>query len=282
MTLRLGTRGSALARAQSRWLADHVEQATGVTVALVIIKTRGDRIVDRPLQQVGGKGLFTKEIEEAQLVNEVDFAVHSMKDLPTEEPEGLVVAAIPKRADPRDVLVGMELSALAQGAVVGTGSLRRALQLRALRPDIEIRGIRGNVDTRVRKQRDGDYDAVVVAAAGLNRLGRGNEADYSFSVEEMIPAVGQGALAVQCRAENTRVRDLLRQVADLETEQCVAAERSFLVAMEGGCSVPAGCYAWISGDQLTVRGFFEDSGAKEVVGSVTDGDSLGRQLADMM
>ncbi len=201
--LRLGTRGSLLARTQSQHVADAIAAATGRQVELIIITTRGDQIRDRPLQQVGGKGLFTKEIEDAMLSHEIDLAVHSMKDMPTESPSGLTITAVPERVDPRDALVGATLDELARGAVVGTGSVRRAMQLRALRPDLEIRGIRGNVDTRIRKQRDGDYHAIVLAIAGLTRLRRTGEVAEAFGVSIMIPAVGQGALAVQCRSDDT-------------------------------------------------------------------------------
>ena len=172
-TLRLGTRGSVLARTQSGIVADAITEATGLAVELVIIKTTGDRVTDRPLQQVGGKGLFTKEIEDALLAGEVDFAVHSMKDMPTDNPPGLVIACVPERVDPRDALVGAALDALPEGAVVGTGSVRRALQLRELRPDLEIKGIRGNVDTRIQKQRDGEYDVDRRPREGDRQLGLG-------------------------------------------------------------------------------------------------------------
>lgn len=242
-TLRLGTRGSALARTQSGMVADALTRATGAAVDLVIIKTRGDQVADRPLQQVGGKGLFTKEIEDALLAGEVDFAVHSMKDMPTDAPEGLVFGAVPERVDPRDVLVGAHLRDLPQGAVVGTGSVRRVLQLKALRPDLDVRGIRGNVDTRVEKQRRGEYAAVVLALAGLTRLGRAGDVTEVLAVEQMVPAVGQGALAVQCRRADARVLGILQALHHEPTALCVAAERAFLLEVSGGCSAPAACHA---------------------------------------
>lgn len=242
-TLRLGTRGSQLATTQSGIVADTVTRATGIPVELVIIKTRGDQVVDRPLAAVGGKGLFTKEIEEALLAGEVDFAVHSMKDMPTENPDGLVIGAIPERVDPRDVLVGARLEELPHGAVIGTGSVRRTLQLLALRPDLDIRGIRGNVDTRIEKQRRGEYAAVMLALAGLTRLGRAADATHALSVDEMIPAVGQGALAVQCRRDDDEVLKILEQIHHPETGLCVGAERAFLIEVQGGCSAPAACHA---------------------------------------
>jgi len=242
-SLRLGTRGSPLATVQSGMVADALALATGVRVELVVIRTRGDDTIDRPLQQVGGKGLFTKEIEEALWREDVDFAVHSLKDLPTEQPEGLVIASIPERADARDVMVGSTLDGLAKGAVVGTGSVRRALQLSALRPDLQVRGIRGNVDTRLRKQREGTYDAVVLALAGLQRLGLADAVTEVLDVDRMIPAVGQGALAVQCRAGDVDVLRTLEAIHHQPTSLCVETERAFLARIGGGCSAPAACHA---------------------------------------
>jgi hydroxymethylbilane synthase len=246
--IRLGTRGSQLAMTQSGRVADALSLATGVRVDLVVIRTKGDDVADKPLQMVGGKGLFTKEIEDALIANEVDVAVHSLKDMPTETPPGLVIACVPERADPRDAIVGSTVDALAQGAVVGTGSLRRTLQLRALRPDVVVRGIRGNVDTRIRKQREGDYDAVLLALAGLERLGLTAAATEAIDIDRMVPAVGQGALAVQCRTADREVLALVDTIHHKPTGVCVEAERAFLVAIEGGCSVPAACHArWVDG-----------------------------------
>jgi hydroxymethylbilane synthase len=255
-TWRLATRGSQLARAQSTLVAKALEAAIGEPVELLIVRTRGDAITDRPLSQVGGKGLFTKEIEEALYAGDADFAVHSLKDLPTDDPPGLIVAATPERADPRDVLVGATLDALKPGAVVGTGSARRRLQLLARRPDLEVRGIRGNVDTRIAKQVRGEYDAVVLAAAGLDRLGRGDEALQRLDPAVMCPAVGQGALAIQCREDDAAMRERLAHLHDATTGIAITAERAFLDALQGGCSVPAACHAVVDGDQLTIRGFF--------------------------
>ncbi len=246
--LRLGTRGSQLALTQSGHVAEALTAATGVPVELVTIKTRGDRVTDRPLQQVGGKGLFTKELEDALLGGDIDLAVHSMKDMPTEGPPGLVVACVPERVDPRDAVVGARLDDLGPGAVVGTGSVRRALQLRALRSDLQVRGIRGNVDTRIAKQRAGEYDAILLAMAGLERLGRAAEATEALTVDRMVPAVGQGALAVQCRSGDRRVQGLLEAIHHQPSALCVMAERAFLTVVSGGCSAPAACHAWIEGD----------------------------------
>ena len=280
---RLGTRGSMLARTQSGHVAEALESASGHPVELVIIKTRGDEVQDRPLAQVGGKGLFTKEIEEALLAGTVDLAVHSMKDLPSENPPGLIVAGIPLREDPRDVLVGSPLADLSAGDVVGTGSLRRMLQLRALIPGLEIRGLRGNVDTRVRKQRDGEYKSVVLAAAGLSRLGRADDIGERLDVDAMIPAVGQGALAVQCREDDAEVRGWLEKMTDPATADAVAAERGFLIALGGGCSVPAACHATVEGDNLRIRAFLgaEDGRAEREIVVCTRGDGrrVGGEIA---
>jgi hydroxymethylbilane synthase len=253
-TLRLGTRGSLLARTQSQQVADSITAATGVAVELVIIKTTGDRVQDRPLQEVGGKGLFTKEIEDALIDGRVDFAVHSMKDMPTENPPELEIASVPKRVDPRDVLIGAKLADLPRGAVVGTGSVRRQLQLRALRPDLVLKGIRGNVDTRIAKQQAGDYDAIVLAAAGITRLGKQDEITDALSVEAMIPAVGQGALALQCRRDDAATKAILDKIHHEPSAICVAAERAFLEAVSGGCSAPAACHAVWDGDEIVATG----------------------------
>lgn len=282
-TWRLGTRGSDLAVTQSQTVADALQALTGERVELVIIKTKGDAIRDRPLSQVGGKGVFTKEIEDAMLAHEVDLAVHSMKDMPTEDPPGLVIAGVPERADPHDALVGSTLAALPAGAVVGTGSARRAMQVQAARPDVEVRGIRGNVETRIRKMRDGDYDAVVLAAAGLARLGLLDQADEILTVKQMVPAVGQGALAVQCRADDAVLRGHLEALTHGETWVAVQAERAFLRELEGGCSVPAACHAVIDDGRLRLWSFFgRDDGAwvgESGIAEVEHPASAGRELA---
>ncbi len=283
--IRLGTRGSQLARTQSQWVADRLFEATGRRVELVIIQTRGDQVTDRPLAAVGGKGLFTKEIEDALLAGTVDFAVHSMKDMPTDQPPGLVFGATPVREDARDVIVGGTLSQLAQGAVVGTGSARRAAQIAAVRPDLDIQGIRGNVDTRIAKQRRGDYDAVVLAAAGIARLGRSGEVDEFIDPAVVVPAVGQGALAVQCRAGDGRILELLAGIHHPSTQTCVDAERAFLVRLQGGCSVPAGAHAQLIGEDLIVRGFYASEGElrrHEVRGGMAHAVELGTELADAL
>jgi hydroxymethylbilane synthase len=257
--------------------------ATGVPVELVIIRTRGDEIVDRPLRDVGGKGLFTKEIEDALLSRAVDFAVHSLKDLPVDGPAGLVVHAIPERADPRDALIGAPLGDLPEGARVGTGSPRRRLQLAAIRPDLRFEELRGNVDTRVRRQREGDFDAVVLACAGLDRLGRGDDIAERLPPDVIVPAVGQGALALQCRAEDRVTCDLLSALHHGPTAIAVAAERAFLAAIGGSCHVPAACHAVVDGPHVVARAFFaDDQGRVRTARRVADPlhvHALGNELA---
>jgi hydroxymethylbilane synthase len=272
--LKLGTRGSLLATTQSGLVAADLTRLTGVEVELVIVKTRGDAVQDRPLAQVGGKGLFTKELEDALLAGEIDFAVHSMKDMPSDMPEGLVIASVPPREDPRDALVGAALADLPPGAVVGTGSVRRALQLRATRPDLEVRGIRGNVDTRIDKQRRGEYAAIVLALAGLTRLGRAGDATAVLSVDEMVPAVGQGALAVQARGDDAATLRVLEAVHHEDTGVCVAAERAFLAEISGGCSAPAACHARLVDGAVVVDGVWAASDAGPVKRATLRGDRL--------
>ena len=251
--LRLGTRGSRLAMTQSQHVADAIGRQTDFQVELVVISTRGDRIQDKPLPEIGGKGLFTLELEEALQDGSIDMAVHSLKDLPTEDPEGLALGAIPKRADPRDAIVGCSIDALSQGAKVGSGSLRRRTQLLAIRPDLDLQDIRGNVPTRLSKLDRGDFTATILAMAGLNRLGIDRQDVFPISIEEMVPAVGQGALGVQCRALDPVVCPVLSQINDPQSQVCVEGERAFLAALGGGCNVPAGCHIVPSGDQFRVR-----------------------------
>ena len=252
-SLRLGTRGSLLARTQSRIIADALEDAhPGLRVELVTIRTSGDRITDRPLHEFGGKGLFTKEIEQALLSHDVDFAVHSYKDVPVTMPlvdqGGLVVAAVPPREDCRDVLVSdkaKRLEELPPGARLGTSSLRRRCQALAMRPDLVVEPVRGNIDTRLRKVREGAYDAIILAAAGLRRAGLFDRSHMSFiDPEVMLPAPGQGALALQCRREDVATRSLLVALDDpLESAECVAAERAVVAALEGDCHSPIAALA---------------------------------------
>src|SRR5450755_1221269 len=237
----IASRGSQLALWQARWVAAQLS-AAGHPCRIEIVKTTGDKITDVPLAKVGTKGLFTKEIEEALLDGRADLAVHSLKDLPTELPAGLVLAAVPPREDPRDAVVGKKLADLPLGAKVGTSSLRRAAQLRQLRPDLQVESVRGNLDTRLRKLDEGQYDAILLAAAGLKRLGWGDRIAEILAPEKMCPAVGQGALAIETRAGSTAVAAL----DHADTHIAVMAERAVLAALGGGCQVPIGAYATVS------------------------------------
>jgi hydroxymethylbilane synthase len=241
------TRKSALALAQSRALVAELGRAhPELDIAELTVTTTGDKIQDRSLTEIGGKGLFVKEIEEALLAREADIAVHSLKDVPGELAAGLCIGCVPKREDPRDVLVsrsGQKLVELPEGAKVGTTSLRRQLQLRALRPDLVLVPLRGNVDTRIRKCRDGEVDAIVLARAGLVRLGRAEEATEVLEPELSLPAVGQGALAVELRAGDERTDALLAPLRDEETSRAVAAERGVMIAVQGGCQTPVAAHA---------------------------------------
>jgi hydroxymethylbilane synthase len=279
--LRLGTRGSKLALTQSGQVGAAITAATGVAVELVRITTRGDRIKDTPLPEIGGKGLFTLELENALREGRIDLAVHSLKDLPTEDPDGLVLGAIPQREDPRDALVGPALAELPQGAVVATGSLRRRVQLLAARPDLEIHEIRGNVETRLRKRDEGQCLGTILAMAGLRRLEIERQDIHPLSTEQMIPAVGQGALGVQCRAGDARVLSLLSSVDHLPTRLCVEGERIFLAAVGGGCNVPAGCHIVIDGDGYSGAACYQADGAsmRRATAQGAEAADLGRALA---
>jgi hydroxymethylbilane synthase len=253
-TLRLGARGSLLSRMQSGIVADLLERThPGLKVELVLIKTTGDQIADRPLHAEGGKGLFTKELEQALLVGDIDFAVHSFKDVPVTMPlvdqANLITAAVPQREDPRDVLVcgtARALEELPQGARVGTGSLRRRAQLLDKRPDLRVELIRGNVDTRIKRCRAGDYDAILLAMAGLRRSGLFDDAYMSvIDVDGLLPAAGQGALCLQCRADDPRTRELLGALDHPDTAACVEAERELVRQLNGDCHSPIAAYATI-------------------------------------
>lgn len=270
-TLRLGTRGSLLARTQSQQVADAVMALSpGVRVELVIFKTTGDRVQDRPLANLGGKGLFTKELEQALLDGRVDFAVHSYKDVPVTMPlvdvSDLAIVAVPKREDARDVLVArggagdgagalpVSVARLPASATVGTGSVRRACQLVDRRPDLRIVGVRGNIDTRLRKLADGAFDAIVLAAAGLKRAGLFDAATMTpLDVDAVVPSPGQGALAIQCRRGDVHTIGLLMPLHDADTARCVDAERHVVRALNGDCHSPIGAYATLSDGRLTLR-----------------------------
>ncbi len=282
--LTIGSRGSALALWQARWAASRLE-ALGETARIEVIHTTGDRVLDVTLAKVGTKGMFTKEIEEALLGGSIDIAVHSLKDMPADLPTGLTLAAVPEREDARDCVVGRPLASLAAGSRVGTSSLRRAAQLRALRPDLEILDIRGNVDTRLRKLDEGRYEAILLAAAGLHRLGlRGRIAEY-LEPERMCPAVGQGALAIETRAGGGRARQLAVSLDHPATRAAVTAERALLAALGGGCQVPAGAYAYLESGVLRLRAIAASPDGLRVIRASVSGDpaqaeALGRQAGD--
>lgn len=247
----VGSRQSQLALTQTGHVIADLERLSqehgfGFTFEVKKIVTKGDRILDVTLSKVGGKGLFVKEIEQAMLEKEIDMAVHSMKDMPSELPEGLINGAVPKRVDPRDVLIsngGVALEELPPGARVGTSSLRRSSQIAALRPDLVIEPVRGNIDSRLQKLASGEYDAILLAAAGLSRMGWEDRVSAYLPPEVCLPAVGQGALGIECRADDAELRKLLALYNDADTALTVAAERTFLGALNGGCQVPIGAYA---------------------------------------
>jgi len=282
--LTIGSRGSQLALWQARWIQARLE-GFGVESRIEIIHTTGDKITDVALSKVGTKGLFTKEIEEALLNRSIDLAVHSLKDMPTELPAGLILAGIPEREDPRDALIGGRLASLAQRAHVGTSSLRRAAQLRAMRPDLEISDIRGNLDTRLRKLDEGKYNAIVLASAGLRRLGWENRITELLDPAVMCPAVGQGALAVETREDSGEAHQICRRLDHMETRIAVTAERAVLAALGGGCQVPIGAHATLEGSTIRIRAIIvSPDGAqvirKEASGLAADGATLGRALGD--
>ncbi len=253
--LTIGTRGSKLALWQSEYIKAKLEEITGLPVELKIIKTTGDKILDVPLAKVGGKGLFTKELEVELMAGTVDLCVHSMKDVPTALPEGLYIAAMPERVDPRDAIVsgaGYDLDSLPQGARMGTSSLRRVAQVRALRPDLEIVDVRGNLDTRMRKAENGEVDAVILAAAGITRMGWADRITHYISTEQMISAVGQGAIGIEIREDDEFMRHVMEAIGHPETMECVTSERVVMRKLEGGCQVPIGAFCRYEGDKLVM------------------------------
>ncbi|MBI4714921.1 MAG: hydroxymethylbilane synthase [Nitrospirae bacterium] len=290
-TVVIGTRGSALALWQARWVQGELERLhPGLSFSLEIIKTTGDKILDVPLAQVGGKGLFVKEIEEALLEGRIDLAVHSMKDVPAVLPQGVFIAVVPRREDPRDVLVsrdGAGLRDLRQGARVGTSSLRRIFQLRFQRTDLEIVPLRGNIDTRLRKVGEGELDAVVLAAAGIRRMGWEDRITEYLSLDVSLPAVGQGALGIECRIGDARVLDLLHPLDDPETHLCVTAERAFLSRLEGGCQAPIAGHARREAGALRIEGRVSDLEGtllirEQLEGSPAESSALGLDLAERL
>ncbi|MEZ5400240.1 MAG: hydroxymethylbilane synthase [Bryobacteraceae bacterium] len=282
MKIVIGSRGSQLAL----WQARHIEsrlQSLGAETSIEIIRTTGDKITDVALSKVGGKGLFTKELEEALLDGRIHVAVHSMKDMPTDLPAGLALAAIPEREDPRDAIVGSTLAALKQGARVGTSSLRRAAQLKALRPDLTVESVRGNLDTRLRKLDEGQYDAILLAAAGLRRLGWASRIAELLDPNTMCPAVGQGALAVEA-VEGSEAAALCAKLDHAPTRAAVTAERALLAALGGGCQIPIGAHATLDPEGLHIHAIVAAQDGSEMVradssGSPADAAALGETLA---
>jgi len=288
-TVRIGTRGSALALWQANYTRNRLlDLSPGSNVEICVIKTSGDLIQDRALLEVGGKGLFVKEIQVALLKEEVDLAVHSLKDYPAENPEALTLACVPQRQDPRDALVlpaGRVEGDLPAAPKVGTGSLRRQFQAQAAFPGWVISGLRGNVDTRLRKVDSGELDAVILAAAGLNRLGHGDRVTRLFSRDEMVPAVGQGAIAIETRRDHAEMISLLARMQDERARREIDAERHFLVGLGGSCTTPLGIHAEIAGDHVVLRGFLSSVDGSvqirdRVEGTAADAPKLADELLD--
>lgn len=301
--LRIGTRGSPLALAQAeetrvRLIAAHPALAAPGAIEIRVIKTTGDKVQDRPLSEIGGKGLFTKEIEEALLAGEIDLAVHSMKDVPTWLPDGLVIQCLLPREDPRDVLIataGTSIATLPRGAVVGSASLRRGAQVKALRPDLTIVPLRGNVETRIAKVQRGDATATLLALAGLKRLHKEAAATAILSTDEILPAVAQGAIGLETRTGDDRVSALLAPLNDPETQLRVTAERACLAVLDGSCRTPIAAFAELNGDVLRLRALIALPDGSKVhrqeattaasswnYGTAKDlGEQIGRKLTDM-
>ena len=293
MIFKIGTRGSKLALVQSQWVKEKVEaEHTDVKVELVTIKTTGDKMLDTPLSLIGGKGLFVKEIEEALLRKQVDVAVHSIKDVPAELPEGLIISTFPEREDPHDALISTEnqtLEQLPKGARVGTSSLRRSAQLLYMRPDLNLVPLRGNVDTRLKKLEAGEFQAIILASAGLRRLGLAKRISWIIPRNQILPAIGQGALGLEVRRDNEQIIKVLAFLNNEQTEVTVKAERAFLKRLEGGCQVPIAAYAGLNGEELHLEGlvaeldgtrFIRDEISGNKSRATEIGDSLARRLLD--
>lgn len=293
--LRIATRGSPLALAQAHETRDrlakaHPAYAADGAIEIRTYRTTGDRQQSGPLTEIGGKGLFTKEIEEALLSDDADIAVHSMKDMPTELPDGLVMAAFLPREDPRDALISHSvgsLERLPQAATVGTASLRRKAILLSARPDLRVVTLRGNVETRLRKVEDGELDATILAAAGLKRLGLMDRARAVIDIDEMLPAVCQGAIGIECRAGDDETRDVLGAIHDSETGHSVTAERAFLAALDGSCRTPIGGLATLKGGTLSLRGLIVRPDGSETIaaqrdGPLADAEEIGKALGQTL
>ncbi len=294
MKIKVGTRGSKLALTQTNHVIDMLKAAhAGLEAEVVIIKTKGDKILDKPLDQIGDKGLFVKEIEVALLEGDIDMAVHSMKDMPTEQPEGLLIVAPPKREDARDALVLKEgvkgLEQVAEGGSIGTGAIRRISQILKHRPDLKFEPIRGNVETRMKKIETENLEGVVLAAAGLKRLGLGERITEVLELDVVLPSPAQGILAIECREDDEKMRGLLRAIADKEAGIQAGAERTFLEAVDGGCHIPVGAYCHVMGDTVkfdTMLGvpdgskLFYDSWEGPVEGVVEAAEKMAAKLKE--
>lgn len=289
--IRIATRKSALALWQAEFVkAELLKHHPELTVELVPMSTQGDKILDTPLAKIGGKGLFVKELETALLEDRADIAVHSMKDVPVEFPDGLMLSTICEREDPRDAFVSNQFRAITElppGAVVGTSSLRRQCQLKALRPDLQVRDLRGNVNTRLAKLDNGEFAAIILAAAGLLRLGFAERIAGYLPVEQSLPANGQGAVGIECRASDQRVQALLAPLEHGITRNCVLAERAMNRRLQGGCQVPIGAFATQHGEQITLRGLVGSLDGSEIIrdqvqGPASSAEALGQQLAERL
>jgi hydroxymethylbilane synthase len=289
--IRIATRQSRLALWQAQYVASRLREAhPELSVELVPMTTQGDRILDRSLAQVGGKGLFIKELEIAIAEGRADIAVHSMKDVPSDMPPGMTLAAMLPRADPHDAFVSLRhesFSSLPQGARVGTSSLRRQCQLKGARPDLQMLTLRGNVETRLRKLQEDHYDAIVLAAAGLIRLGLEDRITHRFDLEKFVPAVGQGIIGIECREDDARSIELVRALNDRLAWQCCAAERAFAFRLQGSCQSPIAGHARIEGGQVQLRGVIGSPDGQEIYrgvhsGAVADVEAVGAALADRL
>ena len=287
----IGSRGSQLALWQANWVKSQLENLHGnADISIRVITTSGDKIKDVPLSKIGGKGLFVKEIEEALLAKEIDLAVHSMKDVPIEIPSQLEISIITKRENPLDALIsknGIKLADLPQGATIGTSSLRRSSQLLNHRNDFKIHPLRGNVDTRLKKVEEGKYDAILLASAGLNRLGWSNRITEEISHEIIIPAMGQGALGIETRLGDTKTYNFISSLNHEQTNYEVSAERALVGKLDGGCQVPIGAYAKIEGNLITLKGLVASLDGKiihksEIVGPIDDAINIGQDLGEVL
>lgn len=287
MHVRVATRGSLLALTQTGWLVDRLKEANpGTEFELITFKTVGDKVLDVALSQIGGKGLFTKELEDALLAGEADIAVHSLKDMPTEQPEGLALACTPPREDARDVVItpdGTKFMDLPAGTLVGTSSLRRLAQLRAMRPDLEYVPIRGNIDTRLRKLLEGQVGALIMAAAGLHRAGFAGRITEYLNPETCLPAPGQGALAVEIRSSDAAIGEIVAKMHDPQTATAVTAERALLGFLQGGCQVPIGAHAQVVAGRIHLEGLIASPDGARVIRHAAEGPegeaaALGRQV----